>query len=71
MKIRKIILRIQTELEKIIILNHKELPEDSFIQETTLNGIKYTFPEIVRKVEFLIMSTEKLFIIIAGGEKNY
>ena len=62
------ILRIQTELERIIILDHKELPEESFIQETTLKGIKYTFPEIVRKVEFLRMSTQKLFIIIAGGE---
>ena len=64
------ILRIQTELGRNIILDHKELPEDSFFQETTLKGIKFTFPEIVRKVEFLRMSTEKLFTIIAGGEKN-
>ena len=51
-------------------MDRKELPEDSFIQETTLNGFKFTFPEIVRKVEFLRMSTEKLFTIIAGGEEN-
>ena len=60
------ILRLETILERIICLDHREIPKDSFIQYQALEGIRNYHPELVESIERLELSTKEIFSIIAG-----
>ena len=57
---------LKNHLERIICLDHREIPKDSLIQCQAWERIRSNQPEMVESIEKLELSMKEIFSIIAG-----